>query len=747
MHRQRQAVSRFVVLAAIVALLAGSARAAAPAAVKPAAAPKPALEEGFVSLFNGKDLSGWDGDPRLWSVRDGAIRGETTAEKPARGNTFCVWRGGKLKDFILKIKFRIAGGNSGVQYRSKEVDRWRISGYQAEVCNGGSVGFLYHERGRGGLVGVGDFVEINPGADGKVDKKVVGKVADRKTLARGGYYKPDEWNEYTIIAQGNYLRHYLNGLPTVALIDNDRTTDPKDPRDTRGRALEGVLALQIHAGAPMVVEFKDIRLKALQAKYAPVAVRLFNGEDLAGWTTSSDGCKDTFAVRGGVITDTGRPAGYLRTEKDYASYTLHLQMRHVKPGNSGVLVRMVGRDKVWPKSIEAQGQSGSMGDIWNIDRFGMKAVPERTRGRHTRKAHRSNERAIGEWNDYEITLDGGDLEIRVNNLVQNTATECDEVAGKICLQAEGSPKEFRNIVLVPIARGGPAPAAVGRAKVAAARVSIAQIEVAVDTFEVDCGRYPTTEEGLGALLRPPAGLAEWKGPYLKRMPTDPWGNPYVYLRPGRHNPNGYDVHSRGSDGRDGGGDDITNWEAPDGDVLFEDHFEGKPAAGWSWLSEDPKAWRIQDNALEILVQPGVATTVKNALVRDAPDRRKGTHAIDVTVTNHTMPTRQYEQAGITWYSNGRPVFKLVKELIKGKLYIIPGRKPMPAKTVQLRLIVTAGEWTAQYRPGGKGEFLTAAKGKLPPPGRDQVSIQCYNGPTDAEHWIRFDDFRITKLPG
>jgi len=443
MHDKSRAIHGILVAGLAFVLCAGWS-----AAQEKAAAPAP--EAGFVSLFNGKDLTGWDGDPRLWSVKDGVIRGQTTEEKKASGNTFCVWRGGKLKDFILKTTFRIAGGNSGIQYRSKEMRKWRISGYQAEVCNGGSVGFLYHESGRGSLCRVGDFVEVNAAGEGKAEKKSVGKVADRKALAKAGYYKPNDWNEYTIIAQGNYLRHYLNGWPTVALIDNDRTTDPNDPRDTRGRALEGLLALQIHAGPPMVVEFKDIFLKPLKSRYGQ-AVRLFNGEDLTGWTPSSDKTKDTFGVAGGVITNTGRPAGYIRTKADHTSYTLHLQMRHIKGGNSGVLVRMVGRDKVWPKSIEAQGQSGSMGDIWNIDKFGMKAAADRTRGRHTRKRHPSNERAIGQWNDYEITLDGGDLEIKVNNLVQNTATDCDEVAGKICLQSEGSPKEFRNIVLVPIA--------------------------------------------------------------------------------------------------------------------------------------------------------------------------------------------------------------------------------------------------------------------------------------------------------
>ncbi len=414
------------------------------------AAAMAADEEGFQTIFNGKDLTGWDGDPRLWSVSGGVIRGETTKENPARGNTFCVWRGGKLKDFILKIKFRIQGGNSGIQYRSKEHDKWRINGYQAEICNApGKVGFLYHEGGRGWLVNVGDFMIIDEG--GK--KNVVSKVADVKALKEAGYYKMKDWNEYIIIAQGNYLRHYLNGYPTMALIDNDKVTNPADPKDRKGSIREGLLALQIHAGPPMVVEFKDISIKHLKSNYGK-AVRLFNGKNLDGWIVPFEKVREagTFSVKDGVLDDAGRPVSYIRTTDDFTNYTLHLQLRHVKGGNSGVLLRMVGPDKVWPKSIECQGQSGSMGDIWNIGKFPMKAAEDRTRGRHTRKRHESNERPIGEWNDYCITLDGGQLVIKVNNLVQNTATECQEVGGKIGFQAEGSPKQFRNIVLVPIGK-------------------------------------------------------------------------------------------------------------------------------------------------------------------------------------------------------------------------------------------------------------------------------------------------------
>jgi len=99
-----------------------------------------------------------------------------------------------------------------------------------------------------------------------------------------------------------------------------------------------------------------------------------------------------------------------------------------------------------------------------------------------------------------------------------------------------------------------------QAKETAARTDIANLELAIDAFEVDCARYPTTEEGIGALVQQPSDLPEWKGSYLKRgMPKDPWQNPYVYRYPGQHNTGGYDLYSVGPDGQEGGGDDIDNW--------------------------------------------------------------------------------------------------------------------------------------------------------------------------------------------
>jgi putative heme-binding domain-containing protein len=185
-------------------------------------------------------------------------------------------------------------------------------------------------------------------------------------------------------------------------------------------------------------------------------IELFNGRDLTGWTYQlRDGGErdDVWSIVDGVIRCEGNPVGYIRTEADYENYELTLEWRFDPDrgaGNSGVLCRMIGEDKVWPHSMEAQLQSGSAGDIWNIDKVPMIAAPERTNGRHTRGKLASSERPLGEWNNYLIRCDRGYLRLEVNGAVQNEAIWCEEVPGKICLQSEGAYIEFRNIVLTPI---------------------------------------------------------------------------------------------------------------------------------------------------------------------------------------------------------------------------------------------------------------------------------------------------------
>ena len=202
-------------------------------------------------LFNGKDLTGWDGDTEVWSVQDGVITGRTTAEKPVKHNTFLLWKGGMVGDFELHAMFKIAGGNSGIQYRSKDLGDHVVSGYQADIVDGDPdkySGILYEEKGRGILATRGQKVEID--AEGK--KNVVGSLGDSAEIAKA--VKKGEWNEYVIVAKGNHITQTINGTQTIDLTDNEAAKAAK----------EGILALQVHMGPPMTIQFKDIKLTELK---------------------------------------------------------------------------------------------------------------------------------------------------------------------------------------------------------------------------------------------------------------------------------------------------------------------------------------------------------------------------------------------------------------------------------------------------------------------------------------------------
>jgi hypothetical protein len=213
-------------------------------------------EAGFERIFDGRTLDNWDGNPKFWSVKDGAITGQTTRENPTRGNTFLVYKGGDVSDFELRCEYRIVGGNSGIQYRSKVIDpqTWRVGGYQGDFEAGKTYsGILYDEAGVAGNRGImaqrGESVTY--GADPK-DKKVEKLPMTSEQLQQA--IKPDDWNEYTIIARGNHLIHKINGNTTSECVDQS------------DKALKsGVLALQLHAGPPMQVQFRNIRIKKLDA--------------------------------------------------------------------------------------------------------------------------------------------------------------------------------------------------------------------------------------------------------------------------------------------------------------------------------------------------------------------------------------------------------------------------------------------------------------------------------------------------
>ncbi|MFT7619894.1 MAG: putative membrane-bound dehydrogenase-like protein [Planctomycetota bacterium] len=186
-------------------------------------------------------------------------------------------------------------------------------------------------------------------------------------------------------------------------------------------------------------------------------IALFNGKDLSGWTFHLNDpqatMQDVWSVEDGVLQCRGNPVGYLRTVNDYTNFELTLEWRFDPkkgPGNSGVLLRLVNDDKVWPKSIEAQLMHRNAGDIWNIENVQMTVAEGRTKGRRTAKRMSSNEKRLGEWNRYRIRMDGGRLTLEVNGVVQNRAWDCAEDPGKIALQSEGAAIEFRNVRLRPI---------------------------------------------------------------------------------------------------------------------------------------------------------------------------------------------------------------------------------------------------------------------------------------------------------
>ncbi len=192
----------------------------------------------------------------------------------------------------------------------------------------------------------------------------------------------------------------------------------------------------------------------------PTKESLFNGKNLDGWTITvqdeSVTPEDFFYVNDGVIETIGVPMGYLRTVKEYADYTLHLEWRYPEePTNSGVFVHTTGPDKIWPDYYQAQLKHGDAG-VFILQGPGVTATLNDTvfmsdeKNRLITKIHPSNENPAGEWNSYDITCRGNTIELRVNGLLQNVATDCSLTKGGIGLQAEGSKIQFRNLYIEPL---------------------------------------------------------------------------------------------------------------------------------------------------------------------------------------------------------------------------------------------------------------------------------------------------------
>jgi hypothetical protein len=223
-------------------------------------ATQPDDSEGFVAIFNGKSLDGWDGDTTFWRAENGEIIGETTPEKVMKQNSFLIWRGGTVRDFELKLEFRLNGTNSGVQYRSTElpsVGKWVLKGYQADIDFGGLyTGNVHDERGRG--PGEGHAVLSRRGQVTRIvdgpKYKVVGSIGD-PTMLRG-VLNVNGWNRYHIIARGRVLMQLINDQLMAVAIDED----------SKNFDAEGLIGLQMHVGPPFKIQYRNLMYRKIEEK-------------------------------------------------------------------------------------------------------------------------------------------------------------------------------------------------------------------------------------------------------------------------------------------------------------------------------------------------------------------------------------------------------------------------------------------------------------------------------------------------
>jgi hypothetical protein len=229
-------------------------------------------KDGFVQIFDGKTLNGWEGDPTYWRVENGHLVGEITPATLLKRNSFIIWRGGLTADFELKVEYKVSkDGNSGINYRSEEVKDvpHALRGYQADLDGAQRyTGSNYEERGRTTLAARGQKVLLE--APNKSDatastdslktyiknnvwteSKVIGSLGDKEALK--AHIKNEDWNEYHLIVKGNRLQHYVNGKLMSDVTDQDTIN---------GKA-KGLLGVQVHVGPPMKIEYRNFRLKQL----------------------------------------------------------------------------------------------------------------------------------------------------------------------------------------------------------------------------------------------------------------------------------------------------------------------------------------------------------------------------------------------------------------------------------------------------------------------------------------------------
>ena len=390
--------------------------------------------EGWEPLFDGSSTAGWTGFRRDafpdkgWSVKDGALH------HAANGGGGDLVTTRTFRDFEFAFEWNIApGGNSGVIYRvGDERDTTWQTGPEFQVLDDAAHG-------------------------GAAPAHRAGSVYDL-VAAEGIVLEPaGSWNRGRILVFGHRIEHWVNGR-RVAVLDLGTEDGRARLAGSKFASMPdfakvpaGRIALQDHGNE---VRYRNLFIRDLTPD--PARDRELFQPGLAGWTAhlQDDGkLADVWSLGAdGVLVCKGRPIGYLRTEEDFTNFNLRLRWRfdpEKGAGNSGVLMRVIGEDKVWPRSIEAQLMSGQAGDFWCIGDFPMQTDPTRTNGRNTRRLS-TNEHELGQWNEYDITVWQGHVVLRVNGEILNQATGALVIPGKLGLQSEGAEIHFEDLRLHPL---------------------------------------------------------------------------------------------------------------------------------------------------------------------------------------------------------------------------------------------------------------------------------------------------------
>jgi hypothetical protein len=386
----------------------------------------------YSDLFNGKDLSGWDGDPNTWKVENGAITGYVEEGTDIKDHSYLIWQEGKVRDFELSLKFRSDSGNSGIDYRAQKIlkDRdgsdleWTIKGYQADIVQNW-MGSFYNW----GLAGAqpGQLVIVTT-APQHEDEQVtsVFPLADPHIVLGARYYDPGKWNDYTITARGEHVIHRINGFQTIEVIDLSGL-----------KRNEGYLGFQVHRGnKKQIHKFKEIHLEQFDQSFGrPVLlVKSSNSDTLQAIEAGDATDRSDLALK--IRTPVG---AVIQTTRRFADFILRFQFQR-SADRLSVSLRM-SEDR----GIAVTGTERHFDRISRRGDFGLKIVEVDTVGREKTSTFDPH------WDDCEISLVGGELKIKINGQLRTRAINCDHVSGTIGF-ASNAAENLRNAVLIPVFR-------------------------------------------------------------------------------------------------------------------------------------------------------------------------------------------------------------------------------------------------------------------------------------------------------